>query len=165
MGCGTAGGRPSGRDSGGLSRVISERLQGIFPEKAKKIKRTALFEAQTMTRHVPTVDLPLGEETVSVSLINPVNFGPAILDRFMAPAVPGLETFQTSPSLCFLLEHPSGRKLVWDLGIRKDYNHYAPEIAAYLPTTKYNIQVTKNLVEILEEHGVHADQVEAVIWR
>lgn len=100
-----------------------------------------------------------------VSMINPVNFGPAILNRFMAPAVPGLETFATSPSLCFLLEHPSGRKMVWDLGIRKDYNNYAPEIAAYLPTTKYNIQVAKNLVEILEDHGVQAEQIEAVIWR
>ncbi|WYZ45919.1 hypothetical protein EsH8_IX_000144 [Colletotrichum jinshuiense] len=97
-------------------------------------------------------------------MINPVNFGPAILKRFMAPDVPGLETFKTSPSLCFLLEHPSGRKLVWDLGIRKDYNNYAPSITNYLPTTKYDIQVTKNVVDILEENGVAASDVEAVIW-
>lgn len=98
-------------------------------------------------------------------MINPVNFGPAILNRFMGPDVPGLETFETSPSLCFLLEHPSGRKLVWDLGIRKDYRCYAPDIASYIPTTKYEIQVTKNMVEILEEQGVYAEQIEAVIWR
>lgn len=98
-------------------------------------------------------------------MINPVTFGPAIVDRFMAPAVPGLETFETLPSLCFFLEHPSGRKLVWDLGIRKDWENYAPEIASYIPTTKYDIQVTKNVADILQDHGVELQQVEAVIWR
>lgn len=100
-----------------------------------------------------------------MKMINPVNFGPAILSRFMAPAVPGLDTFATSPSLCFLLEHPSGRKVVWDLGIRKDYANYAPKIAEYLPTTKYTIQVEKNVADILQNHGVEAADVEAVIWR
>lgn len=117
-----------------------------------------------MSSHRP-VQLPEGQQTISVKLINPVNFGPAILKRFMAPDVPGLETFKTSPSLCFLLEHPSGRKLVWDLGIRKDYNNYAPSITSYLPTTNYNIEVTKNVVDILEEAQVAREEVEAVIWR
>ncbi|KAF6827224.1 metallo-beta-lactamase superfamily protein [Colletotrichum plurivorum] len=115
-----------------------------------------------MNSHRPV--LPEGQQTISVKLINPVNFGPAILKRFMAPDVPGLETFKTSPSLCFLLEHPSGRKLVWDLGIRKDYNNYAPSITSYLPTTNYNIEVTKNVVDILEESQIGREEVEAVIW-
>ncbi|KAF6819028.1 metallo-beta-lactamase superfamily protein [Colletotrichum musicola] len=115
-----------------------------------------------MNSHRPV--LPEGQQTISVKLINPVNFGPAILKRFMAPDVPGLETFKTSPSLCFLLEHPSGRKLVWDLGIRKDYNNYAPSITSYLPTTNYNIEVTKSVVDILEESQVGREEVEAVIW-
>lgn len=114
---------------------------------------------------ISSVKLPPGTETITVKMINPVNFGPAILKRFMAPAVPGLETFATSPSLCFFLEHPSGRRLVWDLGIRKDYDHYAPSIKDYLPTTKYTIKVTKNVAEILQEHGIELNSIEAVIWR
>jgi hypothetical protein len=114
---------------------------------------------------IARVQLPRGDIVVSVSLVNPVNFGPAVLSRFMAPAVPGLEKFQSSPSHSFLLEHPSGRRLVFDLGIRKDYQNYAPKIAAYIPTTKYNIEVEKNVVEILEAGGVPAESVEAVIWR
>ncbi|KAK1464720.1 metallo-beta-lactamase superfamily protein [Colletotrichum melonis] len=117
-----------------------------------------------MSLKAPVVTLPGGRETVVVKMINPVNFGPAILKRFMAPDVPDLETFKTSPSLCFLLEHPSGRKLVWDLGIKKDYNNYAPSITSYLPTTNYDIQVKKNVAEILEESGVATEDVEAVIW-
>ncbi|KAI1880418.1 hypothetical protein JX265_002039 [Neoarthrinium moseri] len=110
------------------------------------------------------LQLPAGREVVTVKLMNPVNFGPAILERFMAPPVPGLETFKTSPSHSFLLEHPLGRKLVFDLGIRKDYQNYSPKIAAYIPTTKYNIEATKNVVEILEEGGIEPKDVEAVIW-
>ncbi|KAK5049525.1 hypothetical protein LTR84_004454 [Exophiala bonariae] len=82
----------------------------------------------------------------------------------MAPPVPGLETFESSPSLSFLLEHPSGRKLVWDLGIRKDFHNYSKAIADYIPTTNYDIQVTKNVVDILEENGITGSEIEAVIW-
>ncbi|KAH6995900.1 beta-lactamase-like protein [Ilyonectria sp. MPI-CAGE-AT-0026] len=117
-----------------------------------------------MSNEHQIVQIPQGREIIGVKLINPVNFGPAILNRFMAPPVPGLETFQTSPSFSFLLEHPSGRKLVFDLGIRKDFNNYSPKITEYLPSTNYDIQVQKNVVEILEESGIEAKDVEAVIW-
>jgi hypothetical protein len=111
------------------------------------------------------VAIPKGEKTVTVKMMNPVNFGPAILQRFMAPPVPGLETFKTSPSFSFLIEHPSGRKVVFDLGIRKDHNNYSASIAKYLPTTNYDIQVEKNVADILEEGGIKLGDVEAVVWR
>lgn len=111
------------------------------------------------------IELPQGETSITVKLINPVNFGPAQIHRFMAPPVPGLESFPTSPSLSFLLEHPTGRRLVWDLGIRKDYHNYSPSIARYLPTTKYNIQVENSVADILEDHGVSRNSIEAVVWR
>lgn len=117
------------------------------------------------TLNTRPVQLPLGEVVVRVSMINPVRFGPVLLERFMAPPVPGLETFDTIPSLSFLLEHPSGRKLVWDLGIRKDYHNYAPDISSYIPTTKYKIDVTKNVADILQENGVDLHHIEAVVWR
>jgi glyoxylase-like metal-dependent hydrolase (beta-lactamase superfamily II) len=110
------------------------------------------------------INLPSGVSTVRTSLINSVNFGPAQIHRFMSPAVPGLETFETSPSHSFLIEHPSGRKLVFDLGIRKDYQNYAKKVAEYLPTTNYAIDVTRNVADILEENGVDLNEIEAVVW-
>lgn len=110
------------------------------------------------------VDIPRSRTTVKAYLINPVNFGPAQIHRFMAPAVPGLETFPTSPSHSFFLEHPSGRNLVFDLGIRKDYQNYSKSIADYLPTTKYDIQVKENVADILQNHGTNLENIEAVIW-
>lgn len=113
---------------------------------------------------LPPFSMPPGQE-ITVKLINTVNFGPAQLHRFMAPPVPGMETHPSNPSFSFLLEHSSGRKIVFDLGIRKDYENYAPKVAEYIPTTKYNIEVTKNVVDILEENGVQGRDIEAVIWR
>jgi hypothetical protein len=109
--------------------------------------------------------LPSGRDIVTIKMINPVNFGPAQIHRFMEPPVPGLQTFKTSPSLSFLIEHPSGRRLVFDLGIRKDWHNYAPSIVEYLPSTNYDIQVEKNVVDILEEAGIAGESIEAVIWR
>ncbi|KAJ5638499.1 hypothetical protein N7528_000889 [Penicillium herquei] len=111
----------------------------------------------------PDFIIPPGE-VITVKLINTVNFGPAQLHRFMGPPVPGMETHPSNPSFSFLLEHSSGRKLVFDLGIRKDYQNYAPKIAQYIPTTKYNIEVTKNVIDVLEENGIPGEQIEAVIW-
>jgi glyoxylase-like metal-dependent hydrolase (beta-lactamase superfamily II) len=117
-----------------------------------------------MQKNENVVNLPSGTAAISVSLINPVNFGPSILSRFMAPLVPGLDTFKSAPSLSFLLQHPSGRKLVWDLGIRKDYTNYAPTIAEYIPTTKYKIEVGDDVADTLDKNGIPRKDIEAVIW-
>lgn len=111
------------------------------------------------------VEIPPGEVELTVRMINPVNFGPAVIRRFMEPPVPGVEKKRPGPVLTFLLEHPSGKRLVFDLGIRKDYENYAPTIAEYIPTTNYDIQVTKNVVDILEESGIPGASIDAVIWR
>lgn len=108
--------------------------------------------------------IPNSDVKVGVKLINPVNFGPAQIQRFMAPPVPGLEQFKTSPSFSFYIEHPSGRKLVFDLGIRKDIQNYSKKIAEYIPTTRYDIRVSKSVVDILKEDGIDPDGIEAMIW-
>lgn len=113
----------------------------------------------------PLIELPPGKDVVSVKMIVPVNFGPAIIKRFMEPPVPGVGIKKPGPVLTFLLEHPSGQKLVFDLGIRKDYQNYAPIVANYIPTTNYDIQVSKNVVDILEENGIPGESINAVIWR
>lgn len=119
-----------------------------------------------MTTQIPSFEIPPGQQVLTVKLINSVNAGPPVLERFMSPPIAGLSTFETFPSFSFLLEHTgSSRRLVFDLGIRKDFQNYAPKIAEYIPTTKYNIQVTKNVIDILEENGIKGEEIEAVIWR
>jgi hypothetical protein len=45
---------------------------------------------------------------------------------FTLTTLPEGSSKKPGPVLTFLLEHPSGQKLVFDLGIRKDYQNYAP---------------------------------------
>ncbi|PIA92707.1 hypothetical protein CB0940_03935 [Cercospora beticola] len=110
------------------------------------------------------VSIPDGDITVTVKLINPVTFGPAKLSRLMQPDVPFLEVFEACPSFSFLLEHPSGKKLVWDLGIRHDYMNSAPTVASYISKSGYNIQVQGHVADTLSDNGVDLNDVEAVIW-
>jgi hypothetical protein len=118
-----------------------------------------------MAEPKPTMSIPSSDQIVAVKLINSVNFGLAIIERFMAPPIPGLETFETSPSLSFFIEHSSGRRLIFDLGIRKDYQNYSASIAEYLPTTNYAIQVEKDVADILKDGGIELSSIEGVIWR
>lgn len=110
------------------------------------------------------VSLPSGSTTITLKLINPVMFGPGKVNRMMGPPVPGLDTFEEVPSISFLLEHPSGRRLVWDLGIRKDYQNYAPKVASYIPSTGYSFRIDKDVAEVLRDGGVPLNTVEGIIW-
>jgi hypothetical protein len=120
-----------------------------------------------MPTSCPQFDIPPGKPIAAIKLINTVNFGPAVLKGLMGPPIPNVTTLGpgSSPSLSFLLEHSSGRRLVWDLGIRKDWPNHAPVIANYIPTRNYSIEVTKNVIEVLGEEGISGSSIEAVIWR
>lgn len=120
-----------------------------------------------MTTSRPDFKIPPGQAIATVKLINAVNFGPAVLKGLMGPPIPHVTTLGpgNSPSLSFFIEHSSGRRLVWDLGIRKDWHNHAPVISNYIPTRNYTIEVTKNVIDILEEEGVKGESIEAVIWR
>lgn len=77
----------------------------------------------------------------------------------------GIETLDV-PVFSFLIEHASGRKLVFDLGVRKDFHNLAPiwlKLKALLGESS-KIEVKEGVREILEEHGVSGSDIEAVIW-
>ncbi|KAF5360534.1 hypothetical protein D9756_004740 [Leucocoprinus leucothites] len=58
---------------------------------------------------------------------------------------------QQCPSLSFLLQHSSNKKkLVFDLGIRKDWENSPPKIIKWIKTV-YNVDVPQDVVESLEK--------------
>ncbi len=84
------------------------------------------------------------------------------LSAFLGPPMSGYSTFSV-PAFSFLVEHASGRKILFDLGIRKDYWNMSPTIVSI--TKDWNVKVEKNVSEILVENGVDLAEIEAVIWR
>ena len=75
-----------------------------------------------------------------------------------------MSTF-SGPSFSFLIEHPSSsRSLLFDLGIRKDWENLAPVTARRMKSMQCTFTVRKGVREQLEEHGVDVKAIEAIIW-
>ncbi|KAJ0414926.1 beta-lactamase-like protein [Aspergillus carlsbadensis] len=80
-----------------------------------------------------------------------------------APAIKGHETLDC-PSYAFLIEHASGRSLLYDLGVRKDPENLAPLVVEHIRRNGWHVSAQSNVREQLEEHGVDPKSVEAIIW-
>jgi hypothetical protein len=84
----------------------------------------------------------------------------------MAPAVEGFERLPEFPSWAFLVENPrSGEKLLFDLGVPKDWENFAPVVANRLKGLDWVIEAEKNVVDVLGENGVTAGEVTSLVWR
>lgn len=83
---------------------------------------------------------------------------------FFEPPIKGYEELSV-PSYSFLVEHPSGRKLLFDLGIRKDWENLSPAILGLMEKLgPAKAEVKKGVREQLEGHGVSGSSIEGIIW-
>ena len=84
----------------------------------------------------------------------------------MEPIIPGTGfTHVNCPAFSFLVAHPSGRKILFDLGVRKDWWNFAPALTERLQKGGWKVEVEKGVQEILEENGVEPGEIDAIIWR
>jgi glyoxylase-like metal-dependent hydrolase (beta-lactamase superfamily II) len=80
------------------------------------------------------------------------------------PLIAGFKDI-TCPAYSFLITHPpSGRRLLFDLGVRKDWENGPTGLVERTKKHGYGIAVEKNVADILPEHGVDTKEIEAVIW-
>ncbi|KAF9554723.1 Metallo-hydrolase/oxidoreductase [Agrocybe pediades] len=81
-------------------------------------------------------------------------------EMFITKATPGKVTL--APSLSFLLEHSeTKKKVVFDLGIRKDYHNYPPVIVDWIKST-YPVEVEKDVFDSLKEGGLQPGDIDYV---
>ncbi|KJA16477.1 hypothetical protein HYPSUDRAFT_290261 [Hypholoma sublateritium FD-334 SS-4] len=81
-------------------------------------------------------------------------------EMFITGAAPGKVTI--APSLSFLLRHATNNKtLVFDLGIRKDWQNYPPSIVHWINTV-YRVHVGQDALESLVNGGVSLEDVDYV---
>jgi len=68
------------------------------------------------------------------------------------------------PSFSFLIEHPSHKPVLFDLGIRKDWEKL-PSYSKFIEM-KWYINVEKDVAEVLKDNGVDVDggAIESIIW-
>ncbi|KAK7048270.1 Metallo-beta-lactamase superfamily protein [Favolaschia claudopus] len=111
--------------------------------------------------------IPAAEATVSVKAYNVTDDTmssvrvPASI--FWRPVLSGRENF-TAPVFAFLIEHATtGRRVMFDIGMRKDPENGAPHLVE-MTKAGFSIPVNKDITERLVEDGVPLDSISSVIW-
>merc|ERR1711939_336883 len=83
---------------------------------------------------------------------------------FVEPVQKGHEWININVA-AFLIEHPaSGKKVMFDLGVRKDYWNLPASMQKRLGFVVPALRVDKDVTEILQEKGLELDEISSVIW-
>ncbi|EME38842.1 hypothetical protein DOTSEDRAFT_75539 [Dothistroma septosporum NZE10] len=113
----------------------------------------------------PELNIPPSTNTVDVSIINTAH---TILGLptsiFYGPKISGHDII-AAPVYSFLIQHPTlDRTIVFDLGIRKDWQNYSPVMTKSIDPDHVTIRVPKTVRQILDDGGVDTAKVESVVW-
>lgn len=114
------------------------------------------FSASADTRSVAKIQII--DSGVRIGRIKPTTF--------LTPHYPGFDYLPTAPAWVYLIASPTGRKVLFDLGVPKNWrNLYPPGLVARIDTFGWDIQhEEKGVPESLEEAGVRLDEIEGVVW-
>ncbi|KXH49239.1 hypothetical protein CSIM01_13107 [Colletotrichum simmondsii] len=101
--------------------------------------------------------------TVRVSVLNNCFLRGVPTAPYVEPIIPGHETSNDLPCLVFLIESFTGRKVLFDLGLRKDWNKLSPVSLSEIQNDKIDIRLEEDVVDILEREGIAPGDIEAVV--
>lgn len=110
--------------------------------------------------------IPESTSIVEISIIDTTSRIRGIpIETFMEPKIKGHDILDC-PAYSFLIEHgPSGQKILFDLGVRKDWENLAPKISNAIKEKGWSVTVEKGVVDILKDGGVEPSAIDAIIWR
>lgn len=110
------------------------------------------------------IHIPVSQACVNIKIIDTSILGAFPLGLFAQPTISGKELIELCYS--FYIEHPgSGKRVLFDLGMRKDYTNLPPSYVAMVEQNGWIIQVTHNVAEIIKEHGIDPQSIDSIIWR
>ncbi|KAL3298646.1 metallo-beta-lactamase superfamily protein [Colletotrichum asianum] len=108
--------------------------------------------------------VPPSTSTINVRVIDSTSQVGCSIEGMVSHTIKG-HTWLQCPAYVFLVEHPSsGRKLLFDLGVRKDFENLAPPIQQWFKESGTTCSVDKDVRDILEEGGIQPDEIEGIIW-
>ncbi|KAH7109887.1 beta-lactamase-like protein [Dendryphion nanum] len=110
----------------------------------------------------PKLSLPVGSIICQVSAVNTTCDLTSPINTLCEPSIEGHELFSL-PTIAFLITHPTGRQILFDLGCRKDFWNLPKPITDIINEKVPGIRVKKNLVDILTEGGIDPVNLEAAI--
>lgn len=108
--------------------------------------------------------IPGGDVTVDVSFICNAYLSDIPWSRFTTPHIRGLNKLDKVPSFAFLVRHPSGKCVLFDMGVRKDWQNLSHSMVRRIKEAGWTADVDKDVPTILEENGVPLQSIDAVVW-
>jgi hypothetical protein len=109
-------------------------------------------------------NIPSSAATVQVHIINTTSrISNPPTNLFFKPNAPGFTTLPRT-SYSFLIEHSSDQKLLFDLGVRRDWQNYSPKISNLLEKSGWEVEVKQDVSEPLEDYGVDGKDINAISW-
>ena len=149
----------------GIALKFAEVL--VFqPERYQRQLCPRLNMAEPSNKNTQTAFTVPPGATVNVSIIDTTTKLTNIPWSFlMKPAIKGHDRSKDLPALSFLIEHSSGRRVLFDLGTRKDFMQIDAPISARVKDLGWQPSAEKNVIEILEENNIPGRSIEALIWR
>ena len=116
----------------------------------------------------PNIQLPYSTNVVGLSIIDTTARLSLPSFTFVEEQIKGHDMFDVA-DYSFLIDHPSGTKLLFDLGLRTDPEHLAPviwdPIEEQLGQGLGSMTVEKDVATILQEGGVDLSEINEIIWR
>ncbi|KAL9014158.1 MAG: hypothetical protein Q9173_001172, partial [Seirophora scorigena] len=113
---------------------------------------------------VPKLGIPESTSTVGIQIINSTSWIKGIpIKIFMEPGITGHDIID-SPAFSFLIDHPNGTKLLFDLGVRKDWENLSACISKRIQEGGWSVTVEKGVAEILQDGGIDPTSITAIIW-
>ncbi|KAJ7931669.1 beta-lactamase-like protein [Mycena leptocephala] len=109
--------------------------------------------------------IPHSSATVDVRVFNVAN-GTLVnqAHTFFSPILRGHEN-GIFPMFSFLVEHKTSKKrLMFDLGIRKDPQNLAPAVASFYTSGILQLELPKDITELLQDGGISLESIDAVVW-
>ncbi|TAQ90531.1 hypothetical protein B7494_g1146 [Chlorociboria aeruginascens] len=117
-----------------------------------------------MAQSPPDLKIPSSSTTVKVRIIDTTSQISGIPIAFFVTPQIGDFTQLSCPAYSFLIEHPSSRSLLFDLGVRKDWENYTPRIGNRIIEGGWSVSVKQGVREQLDDHGVDTKSIEGIIW-
>jgi glyoxylase-like metal-dependent hydrolase (beta-lactamase superfamily II) len=113
----------------------------------------------------PYFDVPSGA-TARVSIIDSsLRLSRMPLQHLLKPAMAGLDFIPTATTWSFLIESSSGKKALFDLGVPKNpLENFAPMWCKTIIEGNLDVDVPKNVADILKDNHVQPLEIDSVIW-
>ncbi|KAF7720036.1 Uncharacterized protein PECH_008091 [Penicillium ucsense] len=110
----------------------------------------------------PQETLPAAGACAQVSAIDSASISNLPLEPYFHCDLPRLQRV-TIPAFSFIITNAQGRRVLFDLGLRKDWTKLSPTAVAEVYHDELDIRCEQDVRDILEAHDVSAEGVEAII--